>query len=110
MRCGFAFDTRTNCWDASHDGVKRLLPPGDGFIVYPGQNGPMDSIRSHLQRAGCEEAELLYQLDRYDRAKAKAIVAKVCRSFEDYETLPGPFAVVRRDLLAALEPFMEKRR
>lgn len=99
-----------NCWDASHDGVKRLLPPGDGFIVYPGQNGPMDSIRSHLQRAGCEEAELLYQLDRYDRAKAKAIVAKVCRSFEDYETLPGPFAVVRRDLLAALEPFMEKRR
>lgn len=81
---------------------ERKLPPGNGFIVYPGDNGPWDSIRSHLQRAGAEEAELLLQYMAKDEAAARALIAKVCTSFKDYTKDISLFADVRKELLEAL--------
>ena len=54
--------------------VPKCLPPGDGFIVYPGENGvPWNSLRAHLQRSGAE----------------------------DYETDPALLESVRREVLEA---------
>jgi hypothetical protein len=95
-----------SCWDASSESEKRLLPPGDGFIVYPGEEGPINSVRSHLQRSGSEEVELLYLLDQYNRDEAMRIAHCVCQSFSDYETSPEIFKQVRRELLESLDLYM----
>jgi len=81
----------------------RRLPSGDGYIVYPGNNKPWDSIRSHLQRAGAEEAELLMQLTEKDEAKAREIISKVCTTFKVYSKSASEFAAARNELLEALD-------
>lgn len=93
-----------NCWAV--EGDRYGLPPGNGFVTYPGPNGPYYSVRGHLQRAGAEEAELLMQLADFDRPAAEAIVGSVCRSFVDYETSPAVFAVARRELLRRMDQWV----
>lgn len=83
---------RYNCYHRSVN----MLPPGNGFIVYPGDDRPWDSMRSHLQRAGAEEYEALLQLPE---DKRQQLIAKVARTFDDYESDPAAFAKVRRELL-----------
>ena len=85
-----------------------LLPPGDGFIVYPGNtasvgepeypnNGaPVLSVRAHGQLFGAEDCELLRKLPE---EKRNALCNKLCRDFEDYENDPARLAAVRRELL-----------
>ena len=48
------------------------LPPGDAWIVYPGPEGPMDSIRWEALRDGIEDYEYLWLLtSAAERAKAE---------------------------------------
>ncbi len=82
---------------------KTLLPSGNAFIVYPGDKGPWYSIRGHLQRAGAEDFELLYQLGLKDKEKALEIIRKVCNTFDDYNSSADNFQAVRRELLEELE-------
>jgi len=44
-------------YTASHGG--RPLPPGDGFVVYPGKDGPVDSIRWEVFREGLQDLRAL---------------------------------------------------
>ena len=46
----------------SHAG--RPLPPGDGFVVYPGEEGPVDSIRWEIWREGIQDMRALCLLER----------------------------------------------
>lgn len=73
-----------------------LLPPGDSFIVYPGKNGPVNSLRAQIQLFGAEDCELLRQLPAERREK---LISKLCSDFEHYESDPVLFAKVRRELL-----------
>ena len=57
------------------------LPAGDANIVYPGNDRPWDSVRSHLQRAGAEEAELLMQLMEKDEEKARKSLLKTLDAY-----------------------------
>jgi hypothetical protein len=82
---------------------EQLLPPGNAFIVYPGDNGPWYSMRGHLQRAGAEDFELLYQLGLKDKEKALELIRKVCNTFDDYNSSADNFHAVRRELLEELE-------
>jgi len=40
------------------------LPPGDTHIIYPGENGPLSSIRFDVMRDGIEDFEYLTLLER----------------------------------------------
>ncbi len=78
---------------------RMCLPPGDNCIVYPGDGGPLDSIRFEAMRDGIEDYELLCRLDEIDPAKAHAITAQVIRNFDDYDLRPETFRAARRALL-----------
>jgi hypothetical protein len=45
------------------DRLRGDLPPGDSWIVYPGTDGPIDSIRWEQMREGIQDYELLRLLD-----------------------------------------------
>lgn len=53
---------------------------GDMFLVYPGRDGPVDSIRSEMLRQGAQDYECLYlvreQLDRIRKAGRTAVVSQ----------------------------------
>jgi len=78
------------------------MPPGNGFIVYPGNGKPEYSVRGHLQRAGAQDYELLKQLEDKDPALAQTLIEKLCRSFDDYTTSGALVDQVRRELLEQL--------
>ena len=79
------------------------LPPGDAWIVYPGERGVLDSIRHEAFRDGIEDFELLGLLAASDPERARAIAGRVVRSFTDFERDPATFRAARAELLEALE-------
>ncbi len=91
------------------------LPPGDSFIVYPGESGPLDSIRWEMMRQGIqdyEEFRLLAEkmarvIERLGepasgmdpRQRSDEICQRIVRSFNDYEKDPAAFRTARQMLL-----------
>ncbi len=88
---------RHNCYPCEGDNA---MPPGNGFIVYPGEDGPLDTLRSQIQLFGSEEAELLRQLPP---GRARDLCGRLCRNFEEYDPSEAHFADVRRLLLTAFD-------
>ena len=80
----------------------RRFPAGNAHIVYPGTKGPWYSVRGHSQRTGAVDFELLYILGQKDKAKAKELVNKLCRNFDDYDPSPELFTKVRKEVLEAI--------
>ena len=81
-----------NCWNEEN----YLLPPGNGFIVYPGKDGPVNSLRAQIQLFGAEDCELLRQLPEEEIHR---LCGKLCTDFSQYVTDVKTFAQVRRELL-----------
>ncbi len=92
-------DPRDTNYQASRG---RLFPPGNAHIVYPGTKGPWYSVRGHSQRTGAADFELLTILGKKDPKKAKQLVAKLCRGFDDYDPSVELFDSVRKELLEAI--------
>lgn len=82
--------------------ARGLNPAGNSFVVYLGDDRPYESIRSHAQRMGAVDFELLTLLGARDKEKALSLVGQLCRTFDDYESSPELFDRVRRELLTAL--------
>ena len=80
-----------------------FMPPGNGFVVYPGKGKPEYGVRGHLQRAGAVDYELLHLLSQKAPEKAAALVDKMCRSFDDYEYSGHLLDATRIELLTILE-------
>ena len=78
------------------------LPAGDPWIVYPGQDGPLDSIRFEAMRDGIADYELLGRLAERDPAAAEQLAARVVLAFDRYQTDVPAFRAVRHELLARL--------
>jgi hypothetical protein len=88
------------------------LPPGDAWIVYPGREGPMDSIRWETLRDGIEDYEYLWVLTAAaERAKGElgaaaesfrpsALADELCReaapTILDYTRQPARLREIRR--------------
>jgi hypothetical protein len=80
------------------------LPPGDGWIIYPGKDGPVSSIRWEAVRDGLEDYEYLWLLAERTRqvkqqlgagaaglsatARSDEIARSIVRDFVDYAREP----------------------
>lgn len=67
----------------------RFLPPGDAFVVYPGENGPVDSTRWEVFREGLQDLralELLKKLagDQPSRDVAQLLNLRAIKSMASY--------------------------
>jgi hypothetical protein len=78
------------------------LPAGDPWIVYPGQEGPLDSIRHEAMRDGIADYELLSMLSDRDPAAARRLVSKHVLDFDRYDGNIETFRSTRRELLTLL--------
>ena len=83
-------------------GTNNQLPAGDTHIIYPGPGQPWSSTRFEAQRIGCEDRELLRQLDAKDPALCRRLIASVFRGYNDYETDVSAYRLAKRKLLAAI--------
>ena len=78
------------------------LPAGDPWIVYPGKDGPLDSIRFDAMRDGIVDHELLSQLAEKDPKKAMRLATRHVQGFAKYDTDVKDFRKTRRDLLKSV--------
>ena len=76
---------------------------GDGFIVYPAENGVLMSNRGLSTTVGIEEWELLSQLGKKDPQTAKAFARRVARTFRDFTDDPDVIDQTRAELLNLLD-------
>ena len=68
------------------------------------EGGPYYGVRGHAQRSGTYDYELFYQLGLQDsgRQKAKELIKRVCRGFNDYNPSAELFNHIRYELLEML--------
>jgi hypothetical protein len=109
-----------NFWDADplHSTGNPGLPPGDCWIVYPGPNGPLSSLRWEALRDGFEDYECLWLLaDRTRRLAAELnappalfdpdqrsdeLAEKLVRTMIDYARDPAELRAVRDEIAAEI--------
>lgn len=94
-----------NFWmkDPFHeDRIRESLPPGDCWIVYPGPDGPIESMRWEQMREGLQDYELLWMLGERDRRRADEICAGLVPDPLNYARDPHALRRARRALIAAL--------
>jgi hypothetical protein len=75
------------------------LPAGDPWIVYPGKDGPLDSIRFEAMRDGIADYALLEALAAKDAPAARELAQKLILDFDRYNTDTAAFRAVRHELL-----------
>jgi len=98
-----------NYWNQVDDPYKTLispewfLPAGDPWIVYPGKDGLVDSIRYETMRDGIADYELLCQLREKNPDLAKKIADRHILSFDKYDIDPVAFRKSRKEILEALK-------
>ena len=85
------------------------LPAGDPWIVYPGKDGPLDSIRFEAMRDGIADYELLCLLAEKNPDAAQHLVRKLVLDFDRYDTDVGRFRAARRKLLQLVGQLQKKR-
>ncbi|MBR5870047.1 MAG: DUF4091 domain-containing protein [Clostridia bacterium] len=76
---------------------------GDGFIVYPADDGVLMSGRGLSTTVGIEEWELLSMLGKKDAAAAKALARRVARTFRDFTDDPDVLDQTRAELFALID-------
>jgi hypothetical protein len=95
-----------NCWNSNPFKETAVysggLPGGDSWIVYPGIDGPVDSIRFEAMRDGAADYELLCMLGEFDSAAAKALTARHIQAIDKYGCDIKSFRQTRRELLEML--------
>jgi hypothetical protein len=84
------------------------LPAGDAWIVYPGREGPLDSIRHEAMRDGIADYELLSLLGEKDPTAAGKLAAKHVLAFDRYDGDAEAFRTTRRELLDLLSTAPQK--
>jgi hypothetical protein len=90
-------DTRTT-WQATQ------WPWGDGWLLYPGEDGePLSSVRFENLRDGFEDAELLLQLaSQGGKPESERIAGLLAQSIDRYASEWDQIAGARGSLLSAL--------
>jgi hypothetical protein len=79
-----------------------FLPAGDTHILYPGEKGPLSSIRFESHRIGIEDYELLEQLKTLNNSLAEKEISKLFSDYKTYSTSLKKYRKVKRKILKAL--------
>lgn len=91
------------------DRLEKEFPPGDSWIVYPGSDGPLDSIRWEQMREGIQDYELLLLLDRRakeagrDQGRADEICSGIVPDPINYSRRESRLWAARREVISALQ-------
>lgn len=77
------------------------FPAGDGFVVYPGENGPYDSIRIELLSDGWQDYRIALLAEKYSN---KATIQKLLqvsgmKDFDVYSHSPKKYLSLRKKLI-----------
>ena len=83
-------------------GIGTNFPCGDAFIVYPGDKEPWPSMRLEAERVGAQEAAMLRDLLDRDPVAHDALIARVFRAFDDYDSTPETLDRLHAELLELL--------
>lgn len=76
---------------------------GDGVFIYPGENGPIGSIRMENIRDGLEDTEILSQYkERVGEAAAKKLISKVTVDRTHFSRDPQNLLRARQSMLRAI--------
>lgn len=103
LHWGYNYWTKDPFTDPVDNRPNILLPAGEAWIVYPGKQGVMGSIRFDAMRDGIADYELFCQLaDRGKAAEAMALVSKHVLDFDRYDCDVKAFRATRRALLELL--------
>ena len=76
-------------------------PAGDAFVVYPGENGPLDSLRLEILSDGWQDYRIAMLAERYtDRATIEALLKEEgMQDFDIYPHEPKNYLKIREKLL-----------
>ncbi|RFM26664.1 DUF4091 domain-containing protein [Deminuibacter soli] len=95
-----------NFWDDNllmqHKSGSDGLPAGDAWIVYPGNNEVLSSIRFETMRDGINDYTLLRMLQKQNAAAAQVLVNKIVLSYDNYNTDAATILAIHKQLLVAL--------
>jgi hypothetical protein len=84
------------------DRIRENLPPGDCWIVYPGPEGPLDSLRWEQMREGLQDYELLWLLAQKNPELADAICAQLVPDPLTYARDWQQLRAAREEIIAAI--------
>ena len=77
------------------------LPAGDTHIVYPGEDGPLLSLRWLQMKCGTEDYEILTALSATNKDKADKLCARALLTFDEYVTDTNEFEEIRTEVIRA---------
>ena len=80
-------------------GPNNFLPAGDTHIIYPGEEGPLSSLRFEAHRIGCEDYELLEMLKKIDFDFHKKIIDKIFTNYTSYSTSLKKYYRIKKRIL-----------
>ena len=78
------------------------LPAGDTHIIYPGNEGPLSSLRFEAHRIGIEDYEILEKLKSKNLKKHKKIINKLFQDYENYSISIRKYKRTKRKLLNSI--------
>ena len=84
-------------------GPTNYLPAGDTHIIYPGEDGPLSSVRFEAHRIGCEDYELLQMLKIKNKILYDKLVNRLFQNYTSYNKDLKIYRDVRKELLTSLE-------
>lgn len=81
------------------------MAPGNANMVYTAGKDFWESMRSHAQRAGAEDWELLEIIRKNDPELTQRLVARGCRTFDDYERDSATIDAIQLDILNTADKY-----
>ena len=78
------------------------LPAGDTHIIYPGENGPLSSIRFESHRLGIEDYEILEILKSINPSKHSRFIQKLFINYTNYSLSINKYMRIKRRVLKSI--------
>ncbi|MEO6434192.1 MAG: glycoside hydrolase domain-containing protein, partial [Tepidisphaeraceae bacterium] len=102
LHWGYNYWTKDPFTDTVDERPGLLLPAGESWIVYPGKDGVIDSIRFEAMRDGIADYEVFAQLAQRNPQAADRLVARHVLDFNKYNCDVDAFRKTRREMLGLL--------